>query len=246
MDFWGDVPFLFHTRGINMNKKTTTQRKRRLEKAKLKRQERIANESVVHKRQRLEKIRIVNIDVQRFTCRSERLGYISRAVAPDVTLPLRACAECYRRPIESPSCSRCQLRFHCPDISTDAAGDPPLCIEEGIRNPIEGGECHQNSHSLDEIQQHKLLLHVCVGEFPTDQKIIAPSEFVYKQLQKLNLGTKFQVDDLVAVELRSHTYGSDSDSTLVFNPSSVLNFSPAVNSDSTSNYSFDSEEAEGK
>ncbi|GFW67180.1 uncharacterized protein TNCV_4031921 [Trichonephila clavipes] len=40
-----------------MNKKeTTTQRKRHLEKANLKRQEKIANESDVHKRQRLEKI----------------------------------------------------------------------------------------------------------------------------------------------------------------------------------------------
>ncbi|GBP84548.1 hypothetical protein EVAR_65224_1 [Eumeta japonica] len=39
-------------------KETITQRKRRLEKAKLKRQEKIANESDVHKRQRLEKIRL--------------------------------------------------------------------------------------------------------------------------------------------------------------------------------------------
>ncbi|GBP25922.1 hypothetical protein EVAR_81807_1 [Eumeta japonica] len=58
MDLWGDGPFLSYTRGKNMNKKkeTTTQRKGRLEKAKLKRQEKIANESDVHKRQRLEKM----------------------------------------------------------------------------------------------------------------------------------------------------------------------------------------------
>ncbi|GBP34215.1 hypothetical protein EVAR_30768_1 [Eumeta japonica] len=59
MNLWGDGPFLSHTRGKNMNKKkeTTTQTKRRLYKAKLKRQEKIANESDVQKRQRLEKIK---------------------------------------------------------------------------------------------------------------------------------------------------------------------------------------------
>ncbi|GBP91008.1 hypothetical protein EVAR_60483_1 [Eumeta japonica] len=40
---------------MNTKKETTRQRKRRLEKAKLKRQEKISNESDVHKRQRLEK-----------------------------------------------------------------------------------------------------------------------------------------------------------------------------------------------
>ncbi|GBP57154.1 hypothetical protein EVAR_37833_1 [Eumeta japonica] len=58
MNLWGDGPFLFYTRGNNVKKRNYYSKKRRLEKAKLKRQEKIANESDVHRRQRLEKIRV--------------------------------------------------------------------------------------------------------------------------------------------------------------------------------------------